>query len=232
MKPSTSLLFAFSFLFLLSCTAQQKNSQVAPDEFEKGIEKGNIQLLDVRTPGEYKNGHIAHTMQANWNDQSQFLERIGHLDKSKTVYIYCASGARSAAAASWMRNNGFDNVVELQGGIINWKRQNKPVETAVAEKQLTLEEYRAMIPSSGTVLVDFGAEWCPPCVKMNPVISEIEQEVINKVTILKIDVGVHTEILSPLHIESYPTFIVYKNGKESWRQTGIIEKNTLLAQLK
>ncbi len=219
-------------LLMFSCTAQQGNaSRVSADEFEKAISIGKQQVLDVRSAGEFAYGHIPGSMQADWTNRTEFADRTQHLDRSKPVYIYCASGPRSTSAAIWLKANGFQQVVELDGGYISWRRARKPIEEAKLQKQLTLEEYKAQIPATGTVLVDFGAEWCPPCVKMGPVLSEVMTEKAQTVKLLKIDVGVHTNILEPLQINSYPTFIVYKNGQETWRQSGIVDKATLLAQL-
>ena len=100
--------FLFLFFVFASCKAQQGTvSKVDPDEFEKGIAGANIQVLDVRTAGEFKNGHIKNALQADWTQSKQFAERIQYVDKDKPVYIYCLVGGRSASAAEWMRNNGF-----------------------------------------------------------------------------------------------------------------------------
>lgn len=79
------------------------------------------------------------------------------MDKDKPVYIYCLAGSRSAAAADWMRKNGFKNVVKLTGGMNAWKKAGKPVVGASTEKQMTIEQYWSKIPGNKTVLVDFGA---------------------------------------------------------------------------
>jgi len=71
---------------LFSCTAQTKTSLTA-DEFEKAVTKDSVQLLDVRTPGEYASGHIKNTLLANWNDKEEFSRRISFIDKAKPVYV-------------------------------------------------------------------------------------------------------------------------------------------------
>ncbi|MBI1341779.1 MAG: hypothetical protein GC171_02465 [Terrimonas sp.] len=216
----------------ISCNAQTSGAtQVNSDAFEKELHAKNVQLLDVRTSGEYNNGHIANTLLADWTNSTQFQDRIKYMDKNIPVLIYCASGARSAAAASWMRKNGFKQVTELEGGFIQWKRDHKPVETSAPQQQMTLDDYQHMIPGTGTVLVDFGADWCPPCVKMQPVLDDLEKSLQGKFTLIRVDVGTHTNILQPLNVEAYPTFIIYKNGKEIWRQSGIVEKSVLQSQL-
>lgn len=218
------------FFFSLSCSSQ--SSVVNTEEFEKGLSKDSIQLLDVRTISEYNNGHIKGSMLADWNDQSQFNERIQYVDKNRPVYLYCLSGGRSAGAAGWMRKNGFIHVIELKGGLLAWKQNNKPVEGRSAEKQMTVDEYRASIPTDQTVLVDFGAVWCPPCIKMEPVLQEIKKDPVLHFSFLTIDAGIHTDVLKSLNIEPIPLFIIYKKGKEIWRKQGMVTKEEFTALLK
>ncbi len=230
MKNVCLLLLLF---MAVSCRSQQDSTQkLGPDAFEKGIGKADIQVLDVRTSGEYQGGHIKNAMLADWNDRQQFNDRIQYVDKNKPVYVYCLVGSRSAAAAGWMRKNGFKNVLELQGGINAWKRADKPLEGAGNEPQMTVEQYWSKIPKDKTVLVDFGAEWCPPCIKMKPVIEEVEKSKDLDFVLVTIDAGVHTDVMKALDIEPIPVFIVYKNGKETWRHQGIVKKEDLKKQLK
>ncbi|HMK25102.1 MAG TPA: rhodanese-like domain-containing protein [Chitinophagaceae bacterium] len=211
---------------------QDSSRKIGPDKFEKGISKQGIQVLDVRTSGEYQGGHIKNALLADWNDKNQFNDRIKYVDKDKPVYIYCAVGGRSSAAAAWMRENGFANVLELNGGFNEWKKERKPVEGMSNEPQMTIEQYWAKIPKDKTTLVDFGASWCPPCVKMAPVIDELETVKDLNFLLVKIDAGLHTDIQKALNIEPIPVFIIYKDGKEIWRKQGVVSKEELLAQLK
>lgn len=224
--------FGFLLFVSFSCHSQQDSSRtLKTDKFEKAISKTGIQLLDVRTPGEFRSGHIKNSLQADWNNKAEFNDRIQYVDKNKPVYVYCLVGARSAAAADWMRQNGFTNVYELQGGLNAWKKDGKKLEGASNETQMTIEQYWAKIPADKTVLVDFGANWCPPCVKMAPVIDELESNKNLNFLLLKVDAGIHTDVMKELNIEPIPVFIVYKNGKEVWRKQGIVSKEELLAQL-
>jgi rhodanese-related sulfurtransferase/thiol-disulfide isomerase/thioredoxin len=221
------------FLSLAACKGQTPSTtKIGPVEFEKQIASEPVQVLDVRTAGEFKTGHLKNALQADWNNQQQFTDRVQYIDKDKPVYIYCLAGGRSAAAATWMRNNGYKNVVELDGGINAWKRENRPLEGAVAIKQMTPEEYLTSIPKDKTVLVDFGATWCPPCVKMAPVLDALEQNKSLHFTLFKIDAGVHTDVMKANNVEGIPVFIVYKNGVETWRKQGIVSGEELEAQLK
>jgi rhodanese-related sulfurtransferase len=222
---------ALSVFILFGCNAQTKTGSANAEEFEKGIAEKNIQVLDVRTAGEYNSGHIKKALLADWNNTEQFTERIKYVDKNKPVYVYCLAGGRSAAAADWMKKNGFSTVINLEGGINAWKRNNKPLEGVSNEKQFTLEEYKAMIPADSVVLVDFGAAWCPPCVKMEPVLQELIKEKGTAFKFVRIDGGLHTDVMKAMNVEALPVFIIYKNGKEIWRKQGVAEKQEFLQQL-
>lgn len=218
---------------VISCQSQPGNeTRLNADEFEQGLTKQGIQVLDVRTANEFKSGHIKNALQADWTNKEQFSERLKYVDKDRPVYIYCLVGSRSAYAADWMRSNGFKNVIELNGGINAWKRSGKPVEGNNNEKQMTAEEYLASIPVDKTVLVDFGASWCPPCVKMEPVLTELKADKSLDFYFLKIDAGIHSNLMNSMNIEPIPVFIIYKNGKETWRKQGIVSKEELTEQLR
>lgn len=222
----------FVCLLVVSCQAQNKNNSSLPvAEFEKAINNPNIQVLDVRTAVEYNSGHLKKSLQADWYNQKQFEERVKALDKSKPVYVYCLTGVRSAAAVKQLRQNGFSNVQDLQGGLIAWKLANKPIEGVTKVRQITLAEYNAQINSNKPVLVDIGAEWCPPCKKMEPVIAQLKTEAADKYKIVNIDGATQVDIQKQLKIEAFPVFIVYKNGKEVWRKQGIVSLEELKTKL-
>ncbi len=97
------------------------------EEYEKAIANPDIQLVDVRTPAEFSSGHIAKAININVMDAT-FTNEISKLDKQKPVYIYCRSGARSQRAAATLMQNGFTQIIDLQGGINSWNAAGKVVE--------------------------------------------------------------------------------------------------------
>lgn len=227
----------YSFwLLLVGCSliSFTSNAQPATDltvnEFEKGIKQPNIQVLDVRTFSEYQSGHLKDALLADWTNQEQFTERVQSLDKSKPVYTYCLSGVRSGAAAEWLREKGY-LAYNLDGGIASWRKAGMPLEEAATVQQMTFSEYQSLIPNDKIVLVDVGAVWCPPCKKMNPVIDSLSKVKNLQFHIIKIDGGDQTEISKQLGIESFPTFIIYKNGKEVWKKSGIVSAEEFVKQL-
>ena len=225
-------IFYLLLLVFSSCASQNSNTKVNADEFEKGIAASNPQILDVRTAGEYMSGHIKNSLQADWRDPAQFADRISFMDKDKPVYVYCLGGGRSSAAAEWMRKNGFKSIIELDGGMNAWRMAGKQVEGSSNEPQLRIEQYKASIPTDKIVLVDFGATWCPPCVKMEPVLAQLKADKALSFTFIKIDAGIHTNLIKDLNVAGIPTFIVYKNGKEVFRKQGLSTKEELAGQLK
>ncbi|HXB44221.1 MAG TPA: thioredoxin domain-containing protein [Puia sp.] len=217
---SKALVSYLGLLVAFSSNAQQTNLSV--DKFQKAIAQTNIQLVDVRTQAEYNSGHLSHAMLADWNDEREFKSRVLSLDKNRPVYTYCFSGARSNEATQWLRQNGFI-AFNLKGGISAWKRADKPVEQPRAVKQITMEQYLSQVPKDKTVLVDFGAVWCPPCKKMALVIDSLVKKYGSRFVLVNVDGGEQTNICNELKVDAFPTFIIYKKGKEAWRKQGLTE---------
>ena len=108
------------------CSRNNSIVSVSAPVFEKEIKSDSVQLLDVRTPEEYVDGHIAGAI--NINVQSDdFIEMAAkELSKDSTVLVYCRSGRRSLTAAEILTKLGY-KVVNLKGGIIEWKESDLPV---------------------------------------------------------------------------------------------------------
>ncbi len=222
-------ILAITILFF-SCAAPSQQV-VDAATFEQHIKKPEVQLLDVRTAAEFKDGHIKEALQADWTNQEQFKERVKYLDKNRPIAVYCLSGGRSGQAAQWLLANGFKNVENLKGGFTAWKQENKPIQGATNVAQITTENYNAYISSSNIVLIDFSANWCPPCKQMAPVIEALKNEQKNKLKVIQLDGGVNTNVMQQLKVEALPTFIIYKNGKETWRKQGVVTKEEFVTYL-
>jgi rhodanese-related sulfurtransferase len=214
----TRIVSLFLFLSFTACTSVAQNS-LPIEEFEKKINEKGAQILDVRTIGEYNSGYLKNSLQADWNNRPQFEDRTQYLDKSKPVYVYCASGARSANAAEALRQKGFI-AINMEGGLNAWKRAGKAVIGATDEGKISGDQYNKYTAQAGLVLIDFGAAWCPPCKKMEPVIAEVKKN--GGVTVQYVDGGANTDLMNQQKVEAMPTFILYKNGKEVWRKQGIV----------
>lgn len=223
------------FLMAAICWSCNLNGQsgkaVAPAAFQALLEEGkSYQLLDVRTAQEFKTGFIKGALQADWLNSQEFTTRTQHLDPAKPIYIYCASGIRSADAAKALHKKGFQ-VTEMAGGLNAWKKQGLPVEQQEATKQMSKVEFENLIRSSDVVLVDAGASWCPPCRKMEPVLQQLQQELPTQFKLAQIDAGVHTELMKQLRVDALPHFFVYKKGQLVWQQQGVVSLEELKAKI-
>lgn len=218
-----NLIICIFLLCMSTVVFAQNNNVVKPDVFQTGIKQSGVQVFDVRTLAEYSAGHLPHAMQADYAREEEFNERIKYLNKEQPVYIYCLSGPRAAGAAKQMREKGFTNVVELDGGIMAWKGAGLAVEGGNNLPQLTLIDFTGKI-SEGDVLIEIGADWCPPCQKMEPVVAAYLKANAG-VKLLKVDGSKDTNVIKTLGATTLPTFILYKEGKEVWRKTGVVELN-------
>jgi len=106
--------------------SKQISADLNVDEFEKGIQGEDVIILDVRTPDEYAQGHIANAKLMNIYD-GDFNEQLKTLDAKKPVYVYCRSGGRSGNAKNIMKQMGFSEVYNLRGGMMAWSGAGKAV---------------------------------------------------------------------------------------------------------
>jgi len=99
---------------------------LSTERFKNLIDSGDGLLLDVRTPEEFADGHIANALFINVNDSS-FTEKINQLPKDKAVYVYCRSGKRSLKAADTLQRNKFKRIYNLENGITEWIEKGFPI---------------------------------------------------------------------------------------------------------
>ena len=112
----------------LGCNRNDDIASVSASEFKKELKTDTVQLLDVRTPEEFAEGHIAGAI--NIDVQSDDFQQLAEkeLSKDSPIYVYCRSGRRSLTAARILDRLGY-NVVNLNGGIIKWKEEGLPITT-------------------------------------------------------------------------------------------------------
>lgn len=113
------IIVAVILLFNLGCSQIKGKhiTEVSQSELD------NVVLVDVRTPDEFKAGHLEKAMNIDWLGDG-FSAEFEKIDKNQTIYLYCRSGKRSADATKFLDSLGYKNVVNLEGGYIAWAEKN------------------------------------------------------------------------------------------------------------
>jgi thioredoxin 1 len=91
-----------------------------------------------------------------------------------------------------------------------------------------MSDFNEIINSEKPTLVDFYATWCSPCQMLTPILEGVSTEVGDNAKVLKVDIEKNMETASQYGVRSVPTLILFKEGKEVWRQTGLTQKNVLV----
>ncbi len=91
--------------------------------------------------------------------------------------------------------------------------------------------YDKAIREQELTMVEFYATWCPHCHRMMPVVEQLKELTAGKANIIQLDIDKNQDAANAEHVESVPTFIIYKNGNEVWRHSGEIDGEVLLTKL-
>ena len=113
-----------SVLLLAGCSSSSSTNDLSVSEFSNKVTEAGVVTLDVRTPGEFNEGHIEGALLVDFQS-GNFENEIASLDKSKTYAVYCRSGNRSGQAVKVMSEAGFTNIYNLNGGVIDWANAGK-----------------------------------------------------------------------------------------------------------
>ncbi|TDU40499.1 thioredoxin [Gelidibacter sediminis] len=92
--------------------------------------------------------------------------------------------------------------------------------------------FKNIINSETPVLVDFFADWCGPCKTLAPILENVKSEMGEAVKIIKIDVDKNQLLASNYQVKGVPTMLLFKNGKQVWRQSGVLQKNDIINVIK
>ncbi|MBL0013554.1 MAG: thioredoxin [Flavobacterium sp.] len=89
-------------------------------------------------------------------------------------------------------------------------------------------EFNTLIQAEKPVLVDFFATWCGPCQVLGPVLKQVKDQLGDQIKIVKIDVDKNQELASRWQVRGVPTMVLFQNGKQLWRQSGVLSKEQIL----
>ena len=91
-----------------------------------------------------------------------------------------------------------------------------------------MANFSEVIQSEKPVLVDFHAEWCGPCKMLSPILKEIKDELGDDIKIVKIDVDQNQELAAQYQVRGVPTMILFKDGNQEWKKSGVLPKEEIL----
>jgi len=95
-----------------------------------------------------------------------------------------------------------------------------------------MNKFSELINQKTPVLVDFFADWCGPCKMMSPILKEVKDTLGNSISIIKINVDMNKQLAAQYEVRGVPTLILFKEGKQLWRQSGVLQKEELIGIIK
>lgn len=107
-------------LGLIACQGQSSAPRIETEDVKELMKDESVKMMDVRSESEVGSGYIGGTEYFFNVQDADFEENIATLDKDLTYIVYCRSGMRSTTALKYMEAQGFTNLYELKGGILNW----------------------------------------------------------------------------------------------------------------
>lgn len=88
--------------------------------------------------------------------------------------------------------------------------------------------FNKIINAEKPVLVDFFATWCGPCQVLGPILKQVKDSLGERISIIKIDIDKNQEIAASYQIRGVPTLVLFQNGKQLWRQSGVLSKEDII----
>lgn len=224
-------LLLFTFL-ITACQSQQSEDELSPAAYKEALaDNEEAIVIDVRTAQEFSRGIIEGAINMDVKS-GDFKDKAARLDKEKPYYLYCLSGGRSAQAAKYFKSIGIQNVVNLKGGVLAWQKSGLPVIGANdLPDKISGDLYKELVSSDEKVLVDFYAPWCAPCVRMEPMLDELQEERAKELKIVRVNIEENKRLAKALGVFEIPVFKYYVSGKEQWEYQGEFTKQKLVDKL-
>lgn len=218
------LIIIHGALFQMTSMAQDVKSktEISFETFETKLKQASpkAQILDARTPEEFKLNHLNDAINVAINNEAELQNQINKLDKSKPVFVYSINNGRSGSLAKKLREQNFTEVYELPGGISKWIGEGKPVVTTTGNG-LTRAEYEKLIQSNKLVLVDVHSKFCGSCKRLVPVVDSVASDNSEILGLVKVELFDNKQLGKDLNIQSIPTLLLYKGDKLVWRKSGL-----------
>lgn len=91
-----------------------------------------------------------------------------------------------------------------------------------------MSKFSELINQDKPVLVDFFADWCEPCKMLGPILNQVKESLGDRIAIIKIDVDKNQALAAKYQVKGVPTMLLFKNGKQVWRQSGVLQKDDII----
>lgn len=91
--------------------------------------------------------------------------------------------------------------------------------------------FNQIINNDTPVLIDFYATWCGPCQMLSPILKQVKDNLGERVSIIKIDVDKNQDIAASYQVRGVPTMMLFQNGKQLWRQSGVLSKEEIILMI-
>lgn len=230
MQTQSAILLTLIMLTAMNTQAQAYKNINAHTFYTMLQEQPGI-LLDVRTTREFRNGHLPESGQLNYYDRD-FRTRLELLPKDSPIYLYCNTGYRSERAARMLAQAGYNQVYNMQYGIMEWNYRRLPIvidpnAEPDREHAVSIKEYEQITQSESLVFVDFYAPWCAPCREMMPMIDSLLSTYHAHIHLLKVNADASKKLVVNRKLMSVPYLVLYKNGTEVFTHNGKISRNEL-----
>lgn len=92
--------------------------------------------------------------------------------------------------------------------------------------------FNTIINSETPVLIDFFADWCGPCKMLAPILKQVKDDLGEDIKIIKIDVDTNQLLAAKYQVRGVPTMLLFKSGKQVWRQSGVLQKDQIVSIVK
>ena len=188
------------------------------------------QIIDARSAEEFALNHINGAIYLNPND-ADYEQKLKSFNSNKSVFVYSIGNGRSAVLAKDLRNRGFQEVYELEGGIGSWVGAGNAIFTN-ADKPLSKNAYDQLVASNKVVLVDVGSKYCGACKKVKPVLEELKQKYGTSLKIVELNLENDPDLIASLKtVTAFPYLIIYQDGKPVLKKAGIKDLSQELNQV-
>ncbi|NQD71289.1 thioredoxin [Sphingobacterium shayense] len=91
-----------------------------------------------------------------------------------------------------------------------------------------MAKFSDIISQHPVVLIDFSATWCGPCQVLGPILKEVKEHYEDRLSVIKIDVDKNNALATQYRVQGVPTLILFKEGHQVWRQSGVLSKEQLI----